>query len=41
MVLKLNNNLFTTNRTVLKEFKTAGSKKSQSYYFGENSNTVI
>lgn len=41
MVLKLNNNLFTTNRTVLKEFKTAGSKKSQSYYFGKKLTTVI
>ena len=28
MVLKLNNSLFTTNRTVLKEFKTAGGKKA-------------
>ena len=39
MVLKLNNNLFTTNRT--EEFKTAGSKKSPSYYFGKKLTTVI
>ena len=41
MVLKLNNNLLTINRTVLKEFITAGSKKSQSYYFGKKSTAVI
>ena len=35
MVLKLNNNLFTTNRTVLKEFKTAGSKKKPVLLFRE------
>lgn len=36
MVLKLNNNLFTTNRTVLKEFKTAGSKKASPIISGKN-----
>ena len=36
MVLKLNNSLFTTNRTVLKEFKTAGSKKGSPIISGKN-----
>ena len=34
MVLKLNNNLFTTNRT--EEFKTAGSKKASPIISGKN-----
>ena len=35
MVLKLNNNLLTINRTVLKEFKTAGVEKASLQLFRE------